>query len=317
MDSTKDIAVILAAGKGTRMRSPCPKVLSRLCGRPLIEWVVRAVREAGMERVVAVVGDQKQEVTRVLEGLGVDWVEQPQPLGTGHALRVVGPLLEGPAVDIMALPGDSPLIRSSTLRALRDRHKEVKAHATLLTAYLEDPRGYGRVVRDGQGQVARVVEEWDTHGGEKDIKEVNTGVYYFKAGPLFEALERLTPENKKGEYYLTQVIELLRGMGKKVDTLTVADFLEVLGVNSQEDLARLSQIAYREKLRILMERGVTVVEPSSTFVEEGAEVGPGTIIFPFTYISGKVVVGKGCRIGPFVYLKDGTRVADGVEMRAV
>lgn len=307
-------AVVLAAGKGTRMASPLPKVLSRLCGRPLIEWVIRAAREAGVQRILAVVGSQKEGVVEVLRGLGVDWIEQPQQLGTGEALKRTRPLLGSASRELLVLPADSPLVRPGTLKKLRERHLQCSADATLLTAYLDNPRGYGRIVRDGGGEVKGVVEELDAEKEEREIKEVNSGIYCFKTIPLFKALDRLTAENKKGEYYLTQVVEILSGMGKRIDTVRASDPQEVLGINTQEDLARLSGVAYREKLRGLMERGVTVVEPSCTFVEEGAEVGAGTVLFPFTYVSGKVVVGKGCRIGPFVYLRDGTRLADGAEV---
>jgi bifunctional UDP-N-acetylglucosamine pyrophosphorylase/glucosamine-1-phosphate N-acetyltransferase len=308
-------AVILAAGKGTRMKSPYPKVLFKLCGRPLLEWVIGAVKGAGVEKVVVVVGSQKEEVVKVVERLGGEWVEQAEQLGTGHALKVAGPRLQGTIEDILVLCGDTPLVRAETLRALWRHHRETGADVTLLTAYPEDPMGYGRVMRDGQGRVKGIIEEVDLTEGERKAKEVNAGIYCFKANVLPSALEGLTQENKKGEYYLTQVVELLNsGIGKKVEAMPLANAWEVLGINSQADLARLSQIAYGEVLRRLMSNGVTVVAPSSTFVEEGAEVGAGTVLYPFTYISKGVVVGKGCRVGPFVCLREGTMLGDGAEI---
>ncbi len=248
MNSYNEVAVILAAGKGTRMRSPVPKVLARLCGRPMIEWVVNAVRKADISRVLVVIGHKKEEVAVVLEGLGVDWVEQSQQLGTGHALRVASAFLknqsdsESVPENIVVLPGDSPLVRPDTIKTLRKVHRETHSDATMVTAYLDDPSGYGRVVRNGQGQVKRVVEELDAAEAEAGIREVNSGVYCFRSAPLLEALERLTPHNRKGEYYLTQVIEELSSMGRKVSAVVVSDPNEVLGVNSQEDLKRASLI---------------------------------------------------------------------------
>ena len=307
-------AVILAAGKGTRMNSPYPKVLFQLCGRPLLEWVVKAVKRAGIEKVVVVVGSRKEEVTKLVEGLGAKWVEQSQQLGTGHALKVASPLLRGSDGDVLVLYGDTPLVRAETLKELYRRHRETQVEVTLLTTYTEDPTGYGRVIRDKQGRVKKIVEEIDLSEEERQTKEVNAGIYCFKTGPLARALEGLTPENKKGEYYLTQVVELLSNGGGKVEAMPMANTGELLGVNSQADLARLSQIAYEETLRRIMDNGVTVTAPSSTFVEEGAEIGAGTVLYPFTYVSKGVVVGKGCRVGPFVYLKEGTILGDGAQI---
>ncbi|HHT9119629.1 MAG TPA: NTP transferase domain-containing protein [Candidatus Hypogeohydataceae bacterium YC41] len=307
-------AVILAAGKGTRMNSPYPKVLFKLCGRPLLEWVVKAVREAGVKRIIVVVGSYKEQVIKTVERLGAEWVEQSQQLGTGHALKVASPLLHGSYGDVFVLCGDTPLVRSRTLSMLCKHHRETQGDVTLLTTYPEDPTGYGRVIRDGNGRVRRIVEELDLTEKERQTKEVNAGIYCFKVGCLSKALEGLTPENKKGEYYLTQVVELLSNGGGKVEAMPVRDARELIGINSQYDLARLSQIANEATLKRLMDNGVTVLAPVNTFVEEGAEIGEGTVLYPFIYISKGVIVGKGCRIGSFVYLKDGTRLGDGTEI---
>ncbi len=247
MNLCSEVAVILAAGRGTRMRSPDPKVLARLCGVPMIERVVDTVMKAGISRVLVVVGHRKEEVAKVLEGLGVDWVEQPRQLGTGDALKVASAVLEGRPgglpENIVVLPGDSPLIRPDTVETLGKMHHETHSDATLITAYLDDPKGYGRVVRDGQDRITRVVEELDATEEEAGIQEVNSGIYCFRSAPLLEALERLTPDNRKGEYYLTQAIEILNGMGRKISAFIVSDPNEVLGVNSQEDLKRVTEIA--------------------------------------------------------------------------
>ena len=249
MNLDSEVAVILAAGKGTRMRSSTPKVLVELCGVPMIEWVVKTVRKAGIHRVMVVVGHKKDEVTEVLEGLGVDRVEQSQQLGTGDALKAACALLVdrsesvGIPEDIMVIPGDSPLIRPDTLKTLRRVHHKTGSDATLVTAYLDDPRGYGRIVRDERDHVAGIVEELDATEEELEINEVNSGIYCFRSSPLLEALERLTPDNKKREYYLTQVIEILGGLGKSVTAFAVSDPNEVMGVNSQEDLEKVSKIA--------------------------------------------------------------------------
>ncbi|MGR3295654.1 MAG: NTP transferase domain-containing protein [Candidatus Bathyanammoxibius sp.] len=247
MNLDSEVAVILAAGKGTRMRSPLPKVLAGLCGVPLVEWVVNAVRKAGIHRVVVVVGHEKDEVVGVLEGLGVDWVEQSQQLGTGNALKVACTFLESCPQDmpenIVVFPGDSPLVRPDSIKALRRTHKETHSDATLMTAYLDDSKGYGRIVRDERGGVVGIVEELDATEEELKIKEINSGIYCFRSSPLREALERLTPDNKKGEYYLTQVVAILSSQGKRVSSFAVSDPNEVLGVNSQEDLEKVSKIA--------------------------------------------------------------------------
>ncbi len=249
MNLDNEVAVILAAGKGTRMRSSTPKVLAELCGVPMIEWVVKTVRKAGIHRVMVVVGHKKDEVTEVLEGLGVDWVEQSQQLGTGDALKAACALLVdrsesvGIPEDIMVIPGDSPLIRPDTLKTLRRVHHKTRSDATLVTAYLDDPRGYGRIVRDERDHVTGIVEELDATEEELEINEVNSGIYCFRSSPLLEALERLTPDNKKREYYLTQVIEILGGLGKSVNVFAVSDPNEVMGVNSREDLEKASKIA--------------------------------------------------------------------------
>lgn len=307
-------AIILAAGKGTRMNSPYPKVLFKLCGRPLLEWVVKTVQAAGIKRVIVVVGSYKEEVIKVVERLGAEWVEQAQQLGTGHALKVASTLLQGSDGDVLVLCGDTPLVRTETLGNLSRYHRETQAEVTLLTTYPEDPTGYGRVIRDEQGRITRIVEEVDLTEEEKETKEVNAGIYCFKVGSLSKVLEGLTTENKKGEYYLTQVVELLNNGGGKVEAMPVTNARELSGINSQADLARLSHIAYEETLRRLINNGLRVLTPSNTFVEEGAEIGHGTVLYPFTYISKGVRVGKGCRIGPFVYLQDGTVLGDGTEI---
>jgi bifunctional UDP-N-acetylglucosamine pyrophosphorylase/glucosamine-1-phosphate N-acetyltransferase len=307
-------AVILAAGKGTRMNSPYPKVLFKLCGRPLLEWVVKAVRGAGIERILVVVGSHKGEVAKEVERLGAEWVEQSQQLGTGHALKVASPLLRGSFKDVLVLYGDAPLVRDETLSKLYKHHCKAQAEVTLLTTCPEDPAGYGRIIRDGSGRVTRIVEEVDLTEEQRRTKEVNAGIYCFKVDALSKALEGLTTENNKGEYYLTQVVEILNNNGGKVEAVPVANARELLGVNSQADLTRLSLVVYEETLRHLMDNGITVLAPSNTFVEEGAEIGQGTVLYPFTYISKGVTVGKGCRVGPFVCLKEGTMLGDGTEI---
>ncbi|HCN20442.1 MAG TPA: UDP-N-acetylglucosamine diphosphorylase, partial [Planctomycetia bacterium] len=189
------------------------------------------------------------EVAQVLEGLDVDWVEQSQQLGTGHALKVASTLLgcesRNVPENIVVLPGDSPLVKPGTIKTLRKVHRETSSDATLVTARLDDPKSYGRVVRDRHGRITRIVEDLDASEEEAEIHEVNSGIYCFRAAPLLEALERLTPDNRKGEYYLTQVIEVLSSVGKKVSAFTVSDPDEVLGVNSQEDLKKVTEIVGR------------------------------------------------------------------------
>ncbi|MBM4084999.1 MAG: hypothetical protein FJ272_09445 [Planctomycetes bacterium] len=310
------VALILAAGKGTRMRTDRPKMLHEVCGVPMLEWVAQTSREAGATRVIAVVGHQKEVIKKHFRGLGVEWVDQDQQLGTGHAVMVAREALRGVSGDVLVLCGDKPLIKAKTLAGMLASHRAQRASATILTTRLDDPHGYGRIIKGRDGCIRAIVEELDASPSQKRVKETNSGIYAFELKALFAALDQVKPNNKKGEYYLTDAISVLYRRGKTVVGFDTADFAQTLGVNSQQELAQVSRLARADILKQLMDAGVTVIDPESTFVERGVKVGAGTVLYPFCYLDKGTEIGVGCRIGPFVHLRRGSRVPNGAQLRA-
>ncbi len=300
---------VLAAGHGKRMRSDLPKVLHPLAGRPMVGYVVDTARALGPERIVVVVG-HRAEAVRAYLGDQVTYAFQEQQLGTGHALLAAEEALGGEEADLVLLYGDTPLLSVETLRSLVSRHRAGEAAATVLTAVLDDPTGYGRIIRGAGGAVTRIVEEADATAEERQTKEVNTGVYCFRLPDVFPYLRRLTRDNRAGELYLVDVIALLLEDGRRVETVAAADPGEVEGVNTRAQLARAERLKRAAILEELMAGGVTVVDPASTFVDWGVEVGRDTVLEPGTHLRGATRVGSGCRIGPWAVLVDST-VADG------
>ena len=300
------VAVILAAGKGTRMKSNLPKVLHEVGGKPMLRHVTTAAQAAGAIRLVVVVGFGGEQVATVMGGEGLEYVTQAQQLGTGHAVMQAQTVLKEVRGTILLLCGDTPLLRTATLKSLCRAHHESGAAATVLTAEPADPQGYGRILRDAAGNVCGIVEQKDATPEQIRINEINTGIYCFEAGPLFAALDDLTCNNAQQEYYLTDVLAILAQSGQKVGAMTVADFEETLGINSRVQLAEAEAILRRRKLVELMESGVTVMDPASTFIDSDVAIGRDTVIYPFTWIEGKTVIGEECRIGP------NTRIADSV-----
>ncbi|HUW66349.1 MAG TPA: bifunctional UDP-N-acetylglucosamine diphosphorylase/glucosamine-1-phosphate N-acetyltransferase GlmU [Spirochaetia bacterium] len=306
-------AVILAAGQGTRMKSAWPKVLHRVAGRPMIEYVLEAVRGAGVDRVVVVVGHEAGQVEAWLANR-VETVRQTEQLGTGHALLQTGPCLSDFDGDLLVLCGDTPLVSAGDLASLVQTHREAGAAGTVLTAQLAQPEGYGRIIRDAAGAVSRIVEQKDAGREELDVREVNSGIYCFNARGLFAALRSLTPDNAQGEYYLTDCIRYFQETGLTVAAKQALDGTRILGINSRVQLAQVEAIMRRGIVERLMLQGVTVVDPSSTFVDAGVKVGPDSVIYPFTFLEGQTVAGERCRIGPGARLVD-ARLGDGVEVQ--
>ena len=325
--------LILAAGSGTRMRSSTPKVLHELCGRPMILWPVAAAREAGAGAVLVV-----DSPARALEELlpeGVELAVQERPDGTGGAAAAgVAKLAEEGGLDpgspIVVLSGDVPLIRAQTISELVEAHREGGWQATMATAVLADPTGYGRVVRDPSGRVERVVETkapGDSTQAEREIREVNTGVFVFAPQALASALPRLSQDNAQAELYLPQVLELLSAEGAGVGAHVVADESLVLGVNDRSELARVRRLAQRRIHEHHMAAGVGIVDPDATVIDVDVEIGQDTVIEPFSTIRGRARIGVGCTIrhsylldcvledgvtvGPFAYLRPGTVLRDG------
>ena len=305
-------AVVLAAGKGTRMKSKTPKVLHSVCGLPMIHHVLQAVGKTGIEKTVVVVGYQGDEVARELSS-DVEVAVQKEQLGTAHALLSTEPLLKGFSGHILVLCGDTPLITPQTLIDLVAFHVDSLSAATVLTAKMEDPTGYGRVIRDKYDRVAKIVEQKDASPAEQVVQEVNTGIYCFKADFLFEALSGISPNNAQGEYYLTDIIQLYVSQGRLVRAMTVVDVTEIQGINDRIHLAKAESALRRRVLDKLMMDGVTVIDTASTFIDQTVEIGSDTVIYPFTYIEGKSVIGSDCVIGPQTRLLD-VHVGNGVEI---
>lgn len=306
------VAVILAAGKGTRMKSALPKVLHTVGGKPMLSHVLAAAKGAGVERSLAVIGFGGDEVQATL-GPVVEYVVQAEQLGTGHALMQTQPLLEGFRGRLLLLCGDTPLLQTSTLKELIGFHQGRGAAATVLTAIPANADGYGRILRGPDGRVEGIVEQKDASPDQRAIREINTGIYCFDAEPLFGALAGLSRNNAQGEYYLTDVLSILARQGKNVEAMPVADFQETLGINSRLQLAEAETILRRRKLNELMEAGVTVMDPNSTFVDAGVVIEADTILYPFTWIEGDTRIGRNCRIGPNSRIAD-SRLGDSVSL---
>jgi bifunctional UDP-N-acetylglucosamine pyrophosphorylase / glucosamine-1-phosphate N-acetyltransferase len=306
--------LIMAAGRGTRMRSQLPKVLHPLCGRPLILWPVEAAREAGAERIVVVVGREGEEVQRALPP-GVEIALQDPPAGTGDAVLCAREALAG-SEDVIVLSGDHPLLDAGFVTALAERHAASGAAATVTTRMLEDPGQYGRVVRAADGGVERIVETkhpGDATAEELAIKEINAGTYAFAVEPLFEALTEVGTDNAQGEVYLGDVLPLLRRAGHSVAAFLTDDESISMGINTRADLAEVQEVARRRILRRHMLAGVTISDPSSTFVDVDVRIGEDTTVEPFSFLKGQVEIGPGCTVGPMTTLVDCV-LGDGVSV---
>lgn len=295
-------AVILAAGQGTRMKSKLQKVLHPVAGRPMVEHVLEAVADAGIARPVLVVGRQSEQVRRHL-GDRVDYVEQAQQLGTGHAVLQARHSPAGKAEAVLVLYGDTPLVQGTTLRALLEVHAARRPAITMLTATANDPASYGRIVRDPAGRVAGIVEEAAATPEERAIREINSGVYCFHGPWLWERLEGLLP-SPKGEYYLTDLVAVAVREGAGVETLTLGEDTEAMGVNDRVTLAEAERIARRRICERLMREGVTIVDPSTTYVDASVTVGRDTVILPNTHLLGRTRIGADCRVGPGTIVED-------------
>ena len=310
--------VVLAAGLGKRFRSAStPKVLHPAAGDPLIGHVLRAaVGLEGLERLVVVVGHGRDRVVEVVRARCPDAVfaEQPVPRGTGDAVAVAGDALRDFGGQVLVLSGDSPLITSRTLSALVGKHRSSGATVTLLTALMEDPTGYGRIIRSPSGVQGgiRIVEQADASPDEAAVREISTGFWCFEREPLFDALAKVTTDNAQGEYYLPDVVPLLAADGARVETL-LGDRSEILGVNDRKQLAEAARILRARKLDELMAAGVTIEDPAVTYVDMGVEVGPDTLIRPLTFLEGSTRIGSDCTIGPSARLVD-SGVDDGAEV---
>ena len=301
------VAIILAAGVSSRMNTQLPKVLHEVCGRAMLAYVLDACRTVGVERLYVVVGFGADEVKqRFGDAEDIVWVTQDEQLGTGHAVLCCKEHLQDFEGETLVVCGDGPLIRVETLRILTEKHTVEQPAVTLATAVLDDPSGYGRIIRDVYGNIQGIVEDSDCNKEQLAIKEVNPSYYLFDNKVLLEAVEKVKPDNVKGEYYLTDVLSLILATGHKVVAVTAVHSDEAIGINSRAQLSAASKIMQRRIQQKLMENGVTIVDPDNTWIDARAEIGQDTVVEPFTYIHGEVKIGKDCRIGPFAYLRSGT-----------
>lgn len=309
----KVMAIVLAAGQGKRMKSKLYKVLHPVCGKPMVGHVLQTVKEAACERTVVVVG-HGAEAVQAYVGDGAEFVLQEKQLGTGHAVRQAEALLGGEEGTTVILYGDTPLVTSGTIQSLLDLHAERGAAATVLTAVVPNPQGLGRIVRGEDGRVQRIVEQKDCSPEEAAITEINTGMYCFDNKKLFEALKLVTNENAQGEYYLTDVLEILRKAGETVEAYVAPDFAEGVGVNDRVGLAEAEQLMRARIVRAHQIGGVTIIDPAATYIEADVVIGADTVIYPGSILRGKTVVGEDCIIGPGADLTDAI-VASGAEIK--
>ena len=287
--------VVLAAGKGTRMKSALPKVLHRVAGVPMIQRVLAAAATLLPESTTVVVGHEGDQVKSALSHNSLAFVVQEPQLGTAHALLTAAPALRDASGTVVLLSGDVPLLSPQTLHALVDRHESTGAAMTVVTAVVDEPRGYGRIVRSGE-QIARIVEDRDASPAERAIREINSGIYAFALEGLFAALGGVAPDNAQREFYLPDLVAIYLQSGRGVHTLTVADPDEIRGINSRAELAEMSRIVRQRKNEALMAAGVTIEDPATTYVDETVEVGTDTIIHPGVSIEGRTTIGAGCAI---------------------
>jgi bifunctional UDP-N-acetylglucosamine pyrophosphorylase/glucosamine-1-phosphate N-acetyltransferase len=301
------VAIILAAGGSTRMNTQLAKVLHEVCGRPMLAYVLDACRNVGIKKMCVVVGFGAEQVQeQFADADDIVWVRQDEQLGTAHAVSCCKEHLKDFNGQTLVLCGDGPMIRAQTLKILINKHKSGQSAATLGTAILEDPTGYGRIVRDDYGNIQGIVEDSDCTPAQLKIKEINPSNYLFNNKILFEAIENVKPENVKKEYYLTDAVSGIIATGHKVEAITAVPPDEAIGINSRSQLSAASKIMQRRIQRCLMEDGVTIVDPDNTWIDARAQIGQDTVIEPFTYIHGQVKIGQGCRVGPFAFLRHGT-----------
>lgn len=293
-------AIILAAGQSTRMKSAKPKPLHEIAGRPMLDYILRACWGAGCARAIVVVGFGKEEVIAQFGGDNrITWVEQAERKGTGHAVQVCIPELKKLQGDVMILAGDVPLIRKEVLSKLVKEHREQHVVASMATATLDDPTGYGRIIRDEKGEFIEIREHLDCSEEQRKINEVFPSLYCLKLEELIWSLGQLKNDNRKGEYYLTDVFKHLRNSGKRVLAIKALTAEDVLAPNSRQELAQAEELMQQRIQKALREQGVTIVSSTNTYIEDGAKIGADTTIYPFTFIGRDASIGANSVVGPF------------------
>lgn len=313
---TAPIAIILAAGKSTRMKSELPKVLHSVSGRPMIEWVLDAVREAGTERICVVVGHKADLVRSALSHhTDVEFALQSEQKGTGHAVMMCEPVVGNHEGSVLVLAGDTPLLRAASLAELFQTQADRRAACVIGTAITEANQGLGRIVRSPQGEFLRIVEQKDCTPEEAAITEINTGCFAFDCQLMFEALNFIQPNNVQKEYYLTDAPAVLLEKKHRVVAVPQFDIAEAMGVNTRAQLADVDAVLQHRIQNRWMTEGVSIAAPSQTYVDSRATIGVETMILPFTAILGEALIGAGCRIGPNAVIEGPVTLADGTVVR--
>ncbi len=307
------MAIVMAAGKGTRMKSKKSKLVQKIYGKEIVKRAVENAQKAGINNIVAVVGYMKEEVMGVL-GDNVQYAIQEEMLGTGHAVMQAVKYLEGKKGKVLVLNGDVPLLRPETINRLLSKSIENNEYATLLTAIYDNPTGYGRIIRNEAGNVEKIVEEKDLKEEQKYIKEINAGIYCFDIEALLQALKEIKPNNAQGEYYLTDVIEIMNSKGLKTGAVIVEDNTEILGINDRVQLEMLTKVLQMRINTEHMKNGVTIEDINTTYIYDGVEIGMDTVIHPNTTIKSEVVIGEDCEIGPNAYIREGCKIANNVKI---
>ena len=307
------VAVVLAAGKGTRMKSDKSKLVHKIYGKEIVLRSVENAHKAGIDEIIAVVGHLKEQVQEVLKDR-VKYVYQEEMLGTGHAVMQAKEFLQGKKGKVVVLNGDVPILRPETIRNLIEKSTANKEYATLLTAIYDNPFGYGRIIRDEGGNVEGIVEEKDATESQRKIKEINAGIYCFDIEELLKALEAIDNHNASGEYYITDVIKIMNDKGLKTGAVIVEDNTEILGVNDRVQLEILTKVLRMRINAEHMRNGVTIEDSSSTYIYDDVKIGRDTVIHPNTTIKSDVEIGKNCEIGPNSYIREGCRLSDQVKV---
>ncbi|MFC1807355.1 bifunctional N-acetylglucosamine-1-phosphate uridyltransferase/glucosamine-1-phosphate acetyltransferase [Candidatus Omnitrophota bacterium] len=318
--NNKDIAVIiLAAGKGVRMRSSLPKALCELSGKPMVEFLLDSVSSSRIKNVIVVGGYKIQLLRKRLASRDLKIVEQKSLLGSADAVKQAKTLLKNFGGSVLVLYADTPLIKESTLKQLIRSHQKSKATATILTVKTGDPKEYGRIARDEKGNICNIIEHTDIGGQGTGFRvqgryEINVGAYCFDSKKLFDGLARIKKNKIKGEYYLTDIIPYLYNKGYKVNSYAITDIEEAMGLNRREDMVHAEDVLNRRTVNKLLDSGVMIKDPKNTYIQADAKIGKDTTIYPFVVIGRNVKIGRGCKIGPFVHLRPGAILKDGAEV---
>ncbi|QAT62771.1 bifunctional UDP-N-acetylglucosamine diphosphorylase/glucosamine-1-phosphate N-acetyltransferase GlmU [Acidilutibacter cellobiosedens] len=312
------ISIILAAGEGKRMKSKIPKVLHKMCGKPLLSYVIKASEAAGINKNVIIISNGSKDLVESVKDETVIFKEQPVgenvPYGTGFAVMQGKDYIKDDDY-VVILYGDTPLIKGDTLKDLVKYHIEKENQGTVLTAFFENPTGYGRILYDEKGELLKIVEEKDADEEEKKIKEINSGMYCFNGKALRESLDKIHRDNAQGEYYITDVIEILKRENLRVGVYRAQDNTEIFGVNSKVQLAQADMIMRKRVNEKLMEQGVIIINPGNTYIESGVKIGEDTMIYPGTFLEGNTEIGENCIIGHDSRIVD-SKIEDEVEIQS-